>query len=223
MNPYKILGIPFNATVEDIKERFRNLSKKYHPDVSQEPDVDYVEIIQAYKVLVDDEKREEYNKIFMKELLKKKIKNSNHSASLFILPNDRIEYSVSLENILKQGFRVGKTFNHNDVVDHLGQDIVIYIKPFEVKLGAAAILELPAKLPCPVCRGSNPTCYRCKGSGFVKTVEKVCFFIPQSVKDGETMEFNPRDYYPVDNKKWKSLINFKSKNIILKIVFIDNL
>ena len=182
-----------------------------------------MEIIEAYKILVDDKKREEYNTLFIKELIKKKVKNSNQSSSIYLLPNDRIEYSVSLENILKQGFRMGKSYNHNAVIDHLGQDIIIYVKPIEVKMGAAAKLEIPAKLPCPICRGSNPTCYRCKGSGFVKTVEKVSFFIPQSVKDGETIEFNPQEYYPADKKKWKSLINFKSKNIVLKIVFIDNI
>ena len=35
---YEILGVSKDASVDDIKRAFRRLAKKYHPDVSKEPD-----------------------------------------------------------------------------------------------------------------------------------------------------------------------------------------
>jgi molecular chaperone DnaJ len=37
MNPYQILGITPGASREQIKIAYKNLAKKYHPDISKEP------------------------------------------------------------------------------------------------------------------------------------------------------------------------------------------
>ncbi|MHA1782115.1 MAG: DnaJ C-terminal domain-containing protein [Promethearchaeota archaeon] len=62
---YKILGVPRNATKEEIKRAFRKLARKYHPDVNpNEPKSGekFKEINEAYSVLIDDKKREMYDK-----------------------------------------------------------------------------------------------------------------------------------------------------------------
>ncbi|GAB4521676.1 MAG: molecular chaperone DnaJ [Anaerolineales bacterium] len=61
---YETLGVPRNASKENIKSAFRNLARKYHPDVSQEPDAEerFKEINEAYAVLSDDEKRAAYDR-----------------------------------------------------------------------------------------------------------------------------------------------------------------
>ena len=60
---YEILGVPRDASQEDIKKAYRALAKKYHPDVCKEPDANekFAEIQVAYDCLSDPEKRSNYD------------------------------------------------------------------------------------------------------------------------------------------------------------------
>ncbi|QPG74015.1 hypothetical protein FOA43_001332 [Brettanomyces nanus] len=62
---YKILGVPKNADEKQIKDAYRSLSKKYHPDKNQGDDSaqqKFIEIGEAYEVLNDPEKRAVYDR-----------------------------------------------------------------------------------------------------------------------------------------------------------------
>ena len=60
---YATLGVAKGATADDIKKAFRKLARKYHPDVSKEPDAAQrmSAINEAYTVLSDPEKRAAYD------------------------------------------------------------------------------------------------------------------------------------------------------------------
>ncbi|MCF6159374.1 MAG: molecular chaperone DnaJ [wastewater metagenome] len=62
---YEILGIKRNATKDEIKAAYRNLAKKFHPDLNKEnpklAEEKFKEISEAYEVLVDDKKRARYD------------------------------------------------------------------------------------------------------------------------------------------------------------------
>ncbi len=62
---YKTLGVAREAKAEEIKKAFRRLARKFHPDVSKEPDADVrmKEINEAYTVLSDPEKRAAYDQL----------------------------------------------------------------------------------------------------------------------------------------------------------------
>src|SRR5690606_9713869 len=62
---YATLGVPKDATADDIKKAFRKLARKYHPDVSKEPDAEarMKEVNEAYTVLSDPEKRAAYDQL----------------------------------------------------------------------------------------------------------------------------------------------------------------
>lgn len=61
---YEVLGVEKTATEAEIKSAFRKLAKKYHPDVSKEPDAEekFKEAQEAYAVLSDKEKRDQYDR-----------------------------------------------------------------------------------------------------------------------------------------------------------------
>lgn len=62
---YATFGLPRDATQDQIKPAYRKLARKYHPDVSKEPDAEarFKELGEAYTVLKDPEKRAAYDQI----------------------------------------------------------------------------------------------------------------------------------------------------------------
>ena len=60
---YAVMGVGRDATADEIKRAYRRLARKYHPDVSKEPDAEarFKEIGEAYEVLRDPEKRAAYD------------------------------------------------------------------------------------------------------------------------------------------------------------------
>ena len=62
---YKILDVPRDASEEDVRKAYRKLARKFHPDVSKEPDAQerMREINEANDVLRDKEKRAAYDQL----------------------------------------------------------------------------------------------------------------------------------------------------------------
>lgn len=76
---YKILGLEKKASVDDIKKAYRNLSKKYHPDInkSEEAIQKYKDVQEAYETLSNEEKRRNYDSL-----------NNNSFDNIFNQTND---------------------------------------------------------------------------------------------------------------------------------------
>lgn len=63
---YEILGVKKSASEDEIKKAYRTLAKKYHPDKNKgnkEAENKFKEISEAYAVLSDKEKREQYDRL----------------------------------------------------------------------------------------------------------------------------------------------------------------
>src|SRR6056297_3208105 len=62
---YKIMGVTPEAGADEIKRAYRKLARKYHPDVSDDPNAEdrFKEVGEAYEVLKDPAKREEYDQL----------------------------------------------------------------------------------------------------------------------------------------------------------------
>jgi curved DNA-binding protein len=62
---YQIMGVKRDVTQDEIKRAYRQLARKYHPDVSKEADAEarFKEVGEAYEVLKDPEKRAAYDQL----------------------------------------------------------------------------------------------------------------------------------------------------------------
>jgi curved DNA-binding protein len=62
---YAILGVDRGASQDEMKKAYRKLARKYHPDVSKEPNAEekFKEMAEAYETLKDPEKRAAYDQL----------------------------------------------------------------------------------------------------------------------------------------------------------------
>ncbi len=63
---YQILGVDRNASQEEISKAYKNLARKYHPDLNKdnpEAEKKFKEVNEAYTVLKDPEKRKQYDQL----------------------------------------------------------------------------------------------------------------------------------------------------------------
>ncbi|KAK2194979.1 bifunctional Thioredoxin domain/DnaJ domain/Chaperone J-domain superfamily/DnaJ domain [Babesia duncani] len=59
---YQILGVSRNATVKEIEKAFRRKAKELHPDQNPGKEAEFSQVANAYEVLKDPEKREQYDR-----------------------------------------------------------------------------------------------------------------------------------------------------------------
>lgn len=81
INYYELLGIDINASEEEIKKAYKNMMKKWHPDINKDPSASNmsVQLNEAKNILLDEFKRRNYDE-YLKSKTNKTYENiKNHT------------------------------------------------------------------------------------------------------------------------------------------------
>jgi molecular chaperone DnaJ len=189
---YEILGVSKNASQEEIKNAYRRVAKKYHPDVNpdnkKEAEEKFKEAAEAYEVLSDPQKRAQYDQ-FGHEGMKNIFGAEGFTWSDFT-------HFADVEDILRSFFgggifedffgttRAERTRRAYRGAD-LRYDLEISLK--EAAFGCEKKITIDRSEVCAICNGSGAKpgvgkkeCPTCKGSGQVRfsqgffTIAKTC-------------------------------------------------
>lgn len=175
---YEILGVSKDASDSEIKSAFRKLAKKYHPDVSKEPDAaeKFKEAQEAYAVLSDKEKRSQYDRYGHAAF-----QGANGGAGGGY-DFSGFDFSDIFSDIFGGGFGFdfgGGRGNTNRPTK--GRDRLIHIDLTfeEAAFGCKKTINVEVYDTCSECHGDGghgkETCSYCHGSGFVTEEQRTMF------------------------------------------------
>lgn len=168
---YDILGVPKNATPDELKKAYRKAAIKNHPDKGGDPEK-FKELAQAYEVLSDPEKREIYDQ-YGEDALKEGMGGGGASHNPFDI----------FESFFGSSFG-GSSFGGGSSRGRRqkqGEDVV---HPLKVSLedlynGTSRKLSLSRNVICSKCKGkgsksgASGQCMGCQGSGMKVSIRQL--------------------------------------------------
>jgi molecular chaperone DnaJ len=172
---YLILGVSRDETPEGIRAAFRELAKRYHPDLAgAESTPEFQQIVEAYEVLSDPVRRSQHNR----ELAAAEAPvRSRPSAPL---EDEFRRLAASLAGYRPPAWSSGAAA------------VRVVLNPAEALRGVEAPLRIRLAEPCPACRGTGRDwllpCWECGGRGAVAAYRTVWIRTPPGVRSGEVIE-----------------------------------
>ncbi|MCK4944282.1 MAG: molecular chaperone DnaJ [Candidatus Aminicenantes bacterium] len=171
---YEVLGVPRNATTEQIKKAYRELALKHHPDRNQgnsESEEKFKEASEAYSVLGNEEKRQLFNRYGFNGL-----KSGTGGFNDFSFFSDST--FSDFEDILGNLFGFESPFSsQRRRRDQRGNDIAVEVELSlkEAYQGIEKSITVQKEINCDICQGSKSepgkspeTCKQCGGSGSIR-------------------------------------------------------
>jgi molecular chaperone DnaJ len=233
---YKILGVDEDITQADLKKLYRQLSKKYHPDVNPEGEEKFKEIVEAYDVLGDENKRKEYD-------YKRKNPFSQMGGGNGFNINDLFEQMmhggerqrakapdkvVNIEvTCIESFFGVKKELNFISSVkcnpcDGTGGTRKVCEtcngNGFVIQVFGTGLFMQQIQQPCPNCKGTGSqiirACNTCLGNGITQQNQKFNVSIPPNVDNGDFLRVQGKgDYYSKTKTYGDVILKINTLNI----------
>jgi DnaJ-class molecular chaperone len=195
---YELLRVEPDADRESIKRAFYRLAKEHHPDISKNSAA-FIKILNAYKTLTDDNKRELYD-------------STREARVPVVLPKDRLLYAVSLRDIArKPHYRTEGGRRRRGLYRTREYDVCVNLTERELQYGAVIHVDVPAHVICPLCRGNHVSCRLCSDRGYVLKAVCVPVTIPRKVSNGEVFSL------PLQRKRGGMFAYFMISELLVKI------
>ncbi|MBP3461912.1 MAG: molecular chaperone DnaJ [Bacilli bacterium] len=177
---YEVLGVDKNASEAEIKSAFRKLAKKYHPDVSKEPDAaeKFKEAQEAYAVLSDAQKRSQYDQFGHAAF-------QGGASGTGGFDFGDFDFSDIFGDLFGSSFGFGSSRKSSNRATR-GSDSLMRINLSfeEAVFGCKKDIKLDVYSECPECNGlgghGKKTCSNCNGSGTEVVEQRTMFGLFQS-------------------------------------------
>lgn len=176
---YEVLGVSPDAGADEIKRAYRQLARRYHPDISGDDRGGvFLEVSRAYEVLRDPGRRRSYDARM----------GQRARPSEWLADEIAIDFP-SVSSVLDQ---MRHAFFFADLpAAELSAEIVL--SPHEAFRGVAVPLDVPVRRTCPRCGGRGEVwaewCVSCDSEGEVPAAHRVCLRIPPGVREGARVRF----------------------------------
>ncbi len=198
---YKTLDVNKNATEKEIKQAYRRLARKYHPDVNpgdKSAEAKFKEINTAYEVLADKEKRAKYDRYGDKWQYADQFEKSGGQQSQYYeySPGEDTGFHFGgdiggMDSIFEELLRGGRSrvFSRR-AQPRRGQDLETSVEVTleEAYSGTTRTISLQMEEPCATCKGTgriqNVPCSVCRGAGVMPNIKRLEVKIPAGVKTG---------------------------------------
>ena len=194
---YQILGVSRNASEKEIKQAYRRLARKHHPDLNpgdKSAEAKFKEINAAYEVLSNPEKRKKYDQFGEQwEYADQFAKSGGQGRVRWDLGRGGTTFEYG--DLSGFGDIFSSLFGDSGIGSRMrgprrGQDIE---SPIEVTLeeayhGSTRVIQLQTGEPCTACGGTgrvgNRVCTICNGAGGKVIPKRLEVKIPAGVRDG---------------------------------------
>lgn len=178
---YKILGVGKNATKEEIKTAYKNLAKKYHPDLNKSPDAaeKFKEINEAASVLGDDQKKAQYDRYGTAGEQFQGFSGFDFSDFMSDIGGFGFDFDSIFDNFFGGGSR-RSGYRRRQRGSDLRYDIEIELE--DAAYGTKKTIKIPRLEECENCHGSGAesssdivSCPECKGRGSTTRTQRTPF------------------------------------------------
>jgi len=186
---YEVLGLEKGASEEAIKKAYRQLAKKYHPDLNpgdKEAEKIFKEINEAYEVLSDPEKRAKYDQFGHAGV------DPSYAAGSGFGGFGGFGFDFDLGDIFSSFFGGGASSARNRNAPRRGERVYaeVTVTFEEAAFGCEKEIPISRIEVCDVCSGTGckegttaEICPTCRGSGTVTSQTRTAFGIIQNTVD----------------------------------------
>lgn len=182
-SPYKLLGVPRDASARAIRKAYKNLARKYHPDVNpgdKAAEERFKDISEAYAILSSTEKRKAYDQ-FGAAGQGQGPAGWNHPGFA-----GAAGFQGDLGDLFSQIFGQGaRPRGREGPLRGADLEAVMSIGFMDAIRGLKTPMRMERQTPCSTCRGKGSrSCRACGGSGLVNRSQTMEVRIPAGVADG---------------------------------------
>jgi molecular chaperone DnaJ len=181
---YDVLGVSPDANADEIKRAYRQLARRYHPDISgDERGGTFLEVSRAYEVLRDPARRYTHDRSLRPD-----------PPAGFAHRPDWLADEIAIDFPSVSGLldRMRHAFFGATPVVALSAEVSL--TPQEAFWGTTVPLDVPLRRTCPPCGGRGETwdgwCAECAGEGEAPVQHELRLRIPAGVRDGTRFTFS---------------------------------